>query len=209
MGFAVVNFSYRLAPEAQFPSQMEDVKAVFEWARDHATEYGFNMNQLFAIGDSAGAHLLGLYCAACTNPDYAKCYRMKSSFTVVPKAISLACGVYSIGGEVEGNGEQDLLLMEDLLPGGPTAENLKWIDVLEWITPAFPETFLFTATGDFLETQSDALEATLRSQKVPHVMRFYGDAEHSLGHVFHCDMRMEAGKRCNREQCQFFRNMIE
>ena len=39
-GFAVVSFSYRLAPETKFPAPMEDVNAVFTWIADNAAEYG-------------------------------------------------------------------------------------------------------------------------------------------------------------------------
>lgn len=202
-GFAVVNFSYRLAPESQYPAQMEDVAAVFDWARVHAGQYGMDMDYLFAVGDSAGAHLLGLYCAACTNPDYARRYPF--GFGPAPKAISLACGVYTIARDRE----QDMKLMEDLLSGGPTPENLEWVDVRRWITPSFPETFLFTCTGDFLQEQAEAMQVTLRQRQVPHILRFYGDAAHTLGHVFHCDMRSEAGRRCNDEQCAFFRGLVD
>lgn len=202
-GFAVVNFSYRLAPEDKFPAQIEDIKAVFDWVHAHAEQYGMDVGKLFAVGDSAGANLLGLYCAACTNPEYAGQFSFPTAFGPAPKAVSLACGAYAI----DGDRAQDLKLMEDLLPGGPTPENLALMDVKRWITAAFPETFLFTCTGDFLQEQADALQVTLRQQKVPHVMRFYGDADHELGHVFHCNMRLEAAKRCNDEQCAFFREI--
>ena len=208
-GFAVVNFTYRLAPEHRFPAQIEDVKAVFAWTRDHAEECGFDMDNLFAVGDSAGAHLLGLYCDACVNPAYAESYPFDTPFGPTPKAVSFACGAYTIGRDVKSNWKQDMALMEDLLPGGPTPENLETVDVRRWITPDFPETFLFTCTGDFLQEQAEALEKTLRLQKVPHVMRFYGDAQHALGHVFHCNMYSEAGRRCNDEQCDFFRSVME
>ncbi len=207
-GFAVVNFSYRLAPETQYPAQMADIKAVFDWAHAHADEYGLDTGNLFAVGDSAGAHLLGLYCDACTNPEYAALYDFDAPFGPAPSAVGLACGAYTIGGDVGGNWDQDLKLMEDLLPGGPTPENLRLVDVRRWITPAFPETFFFTCTGDFLQEQADALQLTLRERQVPHVMRFYGDAGHALGHVFHCNMRSEEGRRCNDEQCAFFRNVM-
>ncbi|MBE5890067.1 MAG: alpha/beta hydrolase [Lachnospiraceae bacterium] len=59
-GFAVVNFTYRLAPEYRFPSSLEDTCMVFD------------TNNIFAVGDSAGAHLLGLFSGMCTNPEYAK-----------------------------------------------------------------------------------------------------------------------------------------
>ena len=208
-GFAVVNFSYRLAPESKFPAQIEDVNAAFAWTRDHAAAYGFDMDALFAVGDSAGAHLLGLYCDACTNPAYAERYAFDVPFGPTPRAVSLACGVYTVGGDVQPEWEQDLALMEELLPDGPTPENLALVDVRRWITPAFPETFLFTCTGDFLQEQAGALQRTLREQRVPHVMRFYGDATRELGHVFHCNMRLPEGRRCNDEQCAFFRSVAE
>lgn len=202
-GFAVVNFSYRLAPEDKFPAQIEDIKAVFDWVHAHGEQYGMDVGKLFGVGDSAGANLLGLYSAACTNPEYAGRFSFPTAFGPAPRAVSLACGVY----DIDENRAQDLKLMEDLLPGGPTPENLALMNVKRWITAAFPETFLFTCTGDFLQEQADALQVTLRQRKVPHVMRFYGDADHELGHVFHCNMRLEAAKRCNDEQCAFFREI--
>ena len=201
-GFAVVNFSYRLAPENRFPAQMEDIGAVFAWAEAHKAAYGLDMDNLFAIGDSAGAHLLGLYCDACTNPEYAALYAFSRPFGPTPRAISLACGVYTIAGA------QDMSLMGDLFADGPTPENLALADVKRWVTDAFPETFLFTCTGDFLQEQADAMQVALRKAQVPHVLRFYGDAAHALGHDFQCDMRSEAARRCNDEQCAFFRRML-
>lgn len=57
-GFAVVNFSYRLAPESKFPASIIDTNLVFGWILDHAEEYGFDTENIFAVGDSAGAHML-------------------------------------------------------------------------------------------------------------------------------------------------------
>jgi acetyl esterase/lipase len=105
-------------------------------------------------------------------------------------------------------GAQDMTLMEDLFAEGPTPENLALADVKRWVTGAFPETFLFTCTGDFLQEQADAMQVALRKAQVPHVLRFYGDAAHALGHDFQCDMRSEAARRCNDEQCAFFRRML-
>ena len=76
-GFAVVNFSYRLAPKSKFPASIIDTNLVFGWILDHAEEYGFDTENVFAVGDSAGAHMLGLYTNLCTNPKYAKVYKEK------------------------------------------------------------------------------------------------------------------------------------
>ena len=52
-GFAVVNYSYRLAPEHPFPAQLQDTVAAAAWIMKHADEYGFDLNNIFAVGDSS------------------------------------------------------------------------------------------------------------------------------------------------------------
>ncbi|MBR2068020.1 MAG: alpha/beta hydrolase, partial [Solobacterium sp.] len=94
-GFAVINFSYRLAPQAKWPSQLEDTNLVFHWIKNHSKEYGFDINHLFALGDSAGAHLLSLYCIFALDKEYAMQYAFKP-FDMIPKAIALNCGVYDV-----------------------------------------------------------------------------------------------------------------
>ena len=58
-GFAVVNFTYRLAPKYKFPAQLEDTNAVFCWLMDNAETYGLDTTRVFGVGDSAGAHISG------------------------------------------------------------------------------------------------------------------------------------------------------
>lgn len=45
-GFAVVNFTYRLAPEYQFPAPMEDTNSVFAWILDNKDKYGMDVANL-------------------------------------------------------------------------------------------------------------------------------------------------------------------
>ena len=42
-GFAVVNFSYRLAPEHKFPASLEDTNSVCAWVMENAEKYGFKL----------------------------------------------------------------------------------------------------------------------------------------------------------------------
>ena len=44
---------------------------------------------------------------------------------------------------------------------------------------------------------------------LPVTYRYYGDKEHVLGHVFHCNMRSEDAKQCNQEECDFFRKFCD
>ncbi|MGN0422365.1 MAG: alpha/beta hydrolase [Lachnospiraceae bacterium] len=204
-GFAVVNFTYRLAPEYKYPASLEDTNLVFAWALDHAEEYGLDTRHVFAVGDSAGGHILGLYAAICTNPMYAEKYSFQVPEGFAPTAIALNCGAYKI--EMEGDSTDELtrLLMTDFLPEQGSEKEMKLINVANHVTRHFPPTFFMTAVGDFLKDQTPILAAKLAECNVPFIYRFYGDAEHELGHVFHCNIRTQDAALCNDEECNFFR----
>jgi len=204
-GFAVVNFTYRLAPEFKYPAALEDANAVFGWTLDHAEAYGLDTDNVFLIGDSAGAHMAAVYGCICTNPAYAATYPFEVPKGLRLTGLGLACGIYEID---VSEGSQDKALMGDLLPGGGAPGEMAWINPLNHITSAFPPTFAFTATGDYLRNQAPRLIARLLENDVPFAFRLFGDKTNRLGHVFHCDMRSEDGRRCNDEQCDFFRRFV-
>ena len=204
-GFAVVNFSYRLAPENKFPAALEDTNTVFAWVLEHAEQYGFDSEHVFAVGDSAGAHMLGLYAAMCTNPAYAARCAFSPPCDFVPTGIALNCGVYCID---PGQEELTAQLMEDLMPDHGTKEELDQVCVVDQITNRFPPTFFMTGSGDFLKMQAPALAAKLAGENVPFVYRFYAGKGKELPHVFHCDIRSSDAKLCSDEECSFFREFL-
>ncbi len=214
-GFAVVNFTYRLAPEFKFPCQLEDTNKVFGWVLGHAEVYGFDTDHIFAVGDSAGAHILGLFCNLCTNPKYAEKFTFTPPEGFVPKAVALNCGVYSIPYdntlEIEGSMQSmTLQLLKDLLPKkGKDKAEVDAISVINYITPQFPPTFIMTSNGDFARPQAPILDQKLTVYDVPHVLRAYEGGDGSaLGHVFHLNIRSAAAKTCNDDECAFFREYL-
>lgn len=206
-GFAVVNFTYRLAPEYQFPASLEDTNLVFTWALAHGEAYGFDLKHIFAVGDSAGAHILGLYAGICTNPAYAAQFPFRVPEGFAPAALGLNCGAYVIDLDEGGSDGLTRALMEDFLPEKGSAKELELISVPDHVTKRYPPVFLMTCTGDFLQAQAPVLAAKLAACSIPFVYRFYGDAEHELGHVFHCNIKTEDARRCNDEECGFFRRL--
>jgi len=60
MGCVCFAIDYRLAPQHQFPAQIEDCRAAVKWIRTHAAEYGVDPKRLGAMGYSAGGHLVSL-----------------------------------------------------------------------------------------------------------------------------------------------------
>lgn len=207
-GFAVVNFTYRLAPEYKFPASLEDTNLVFTWILAHAGEYDFDTEHIFGVGDSAGAHILGLYTAICTNPEYAKNYDFKAPLGFAPTAIALNCGKYEID-LGEASEEQTKKLMEDFLPEKGSRKELELITVTNHVTENYPPVFLMTAVEDFLKEQAPLMVKKLTACEVPFLYRIYGDKKTRLQHVFHCDMRLSEAKLCNDEECNFFSNMLQ
>ena len=204
-GFAVVNFSYRLAPEHKYPAPLEDANLVFKWVLDNAEAYGFDAGHVFAVGDSAGGHLLALYSIFCTNPEYAATYPFDPPKGFAPTAVALNCGAYLVDTRGE---ESTQSLMGDLLPNGGTPEELRWISPLEHLTEDFPPAFIMTSNCDFLRDQAPVLARRLIELEVPHLVRVYGTKAAPLYHVFHCNVRLADGMRCNDEECGWFRLFV-
>jgi len=57
-GYVVFNVDYRLAPQHPFPAALQDVCAAALWVKEHAAEYGGDVDRMVFAGDSAGANLV-------------------------------------------------------------------------------------------------------------------------------------------------------
>ena len=199
-GFAVVNFTYHLAPRFKFPQQLLDTTLAFQWVSDNAETYGLDTSNLFAVGDSAGGHLLALYCVLCTVPEYAAQFSFFAGSKALPSAVALNCGVY----EVTNGSRMNNILMKDLLPRRAAAEDLHRVSPLLYLTSSFPPSFIATAVKDFLREDSLQLRDRLTALGVPNLYRLYDNEDHTLGHVFHLNIRSDKAKECNDEECSFF-----
>lgn len=204
-GFAVVNFTYRLAPEFKFPAALADMNAVMTWVIAHADTYGFDLDYVFATGDSAGGMYLGLYTCMMTNEAYAASYDFKVPSGITFKAISLNSGAYQID-------QADSLtqaLMADLLADGGTPEEMAQINVLAHMTSRFPPCFVTTEERDFLKDQAKPFVECLMALDIPCVYRYYTNQDQSLGHVFMLNIKRDEATICNDEQCAFFKTFIK
>lgn len=220
-GFAVVNYTYRLAPEFKFPAGLEDLNLVVKFVIKNAEQYGLDINNIFAVGDSAGGNYLGLYSCIATNEEYAKEYEFTIPEGFCFRAVAFNCACYHVG-----NSELDRNVMKELMREQGTEEEIEKISVEKYITGQFPPAFVMSGTGDFLKEQLGIIEPVLLKWDVPHEVRFYtaqnatdvqcgtsgkivGEGESAvLGHVFHLNVRLPEAVRCNDEECAFFRSYL-
>lgn len=64
-GFVVASLEYRLAGEARFPAQLQDVRAAVRFLKENAARYGIDKSRVALWGGSAGGHLAALGALSC------------------------------------------------------------------------------------------------------------------------------------------------
>lgn len=202
-GFAVINFSYRLAPEYKYPSAIEDINLVMNWLLKTGDTYDIDTSNVFATGDSAGAHLLSIYSCILSNTDYAETYDIEVPKGISFQAIALNCGKYDMD-YIYDNDVNLMYIMSDLLIDGGTREELAWITPFHYMSSEFPPTYLMSAIGDVYREEADKMESYLANNNIPYVKKIYGTNEEPLSHVFHLDIKMQEAQSCNEDECSFF-----
>ena len=200
-GFAVVNFSYRLAPQYRFPAQLNDVNAVMRFVVSHSEEFFVDPHNIFFVGDSAGAQMASQYMAAVTDPAYASLLGLEiPAFDL--RACALNCGFYIP------DPHQDRMLMKCYLED-PSQVKSEEMDVVAHITSGFPPSFVMTSNGDFLRKRARPFVDILTAKGVEAEYHEYCPEDRELGHVFHCNMKEPYAKICNDEECDFFDAHVE
>ena len=56
----MVSIDYRLAPDFNYPAQVQDAFCALAWVHANAAAYGFDTERIAALGDSAGAYLAAM-----------------------------------------------------------------------------------------------------------------------------------------------------
>ncbi|MCQ2585117.1 MAG: alpha/beta hydrolase [Treponema sp.] len=211
LGFTVVNFNYHLAPRFKFPSQLGEINTVFEWISKNAEQYYMDTNNVFVVGDSAGAQLNSHYAAIYSNPEFAKLFDFKVPRDEIKiRAVALNCGLYALeavssGGSVLNTNQ----LQIDYLGKKLTPEKIKMLDVLGNITSDFPPSFVMTAEYDFLKQNAQPMADFLKSKGVENECHLYGKEDQNyMAHVFHVNMNLEEAKVCNQDETAFFRRFL-
>jgi acetyl esterase/lipase len=134
-GFLAISVEYRLAREASWPSQLDDVIAAVRWTADNAERLGIDRGRIVVAGSSAGGQLAMLAAAALRKePRIAAVISLftASELTVDPKPAK---------GQLDASA---------LLGAGASAETVRAASPLYRITADFPPVFLLHGGADWL-----------------------------------------------------------
>ena len=204
-GFTVVNCSYTMAPEAQFPDSVEDINTLFSWIMENGKDYHIDTGKLFVVSDSSGAQIASQYAAILTNPSFAALFPFKAPEGLRLRAVALNCGVYDA---------KTYLMTDESAPihyyvQEITEEKLEALSTTKYITKDYPPSFVCTGNRDFLRKNAEPMYQLLQGLGVLSELRTYGTDEKPAGHVFHLDIRDSYAKDLNDAECAFFRKQIE
>ncbi|MBR5096263.1 MAG: alpha/beta hydrolase [Treponema sp.] len=205
-GFAVANFTYRLAPENKFPSALIDTNNVFKWILKNAAAYGLDIKNIFATGDSAGANYLSLYAAIMTNKKFAENFSFKTPARLNLKGLYLNCGFYDWIKGANTN-KETLALLQALMPYGGTEREKALASPALHVTKDFPPSFIVTAEFDFLRPMAALAVQSLCAAGVDFRYKCYFSAKEKLFHVFMLNLRSKEGKKSIDEQCDWFKTL--
>ena len=202
-GFAVVNINYRLAPDHPFPTALEDVNAAMKWLLTNHDTYQMNQDQIFMVGDSAGAQIVSQYATMVSNPEYAKLFPFEVAMVTI-QGVCLNCGMYDMQRFVQDDNTE----IRQAYWGKEPSVHGELVQVFQNITKNYPPAFIMTSNMDFLKDCAMPLYELLQTLGVKSVYQLYGNESDKLYHVFHVDIKSKIANQCNREECEFLRSLI-
>lgn len=202
-GFAVVNFNYGLAPDYQFPTPLEDINIALEWIVKNAEEYFLDVDNVFLVGDSAGAQLASQFGVIYSNLEYAGLFGI-SVPNVKIRALGLNCGMYDLAVLVPKMDKNDFKIKDYFTSDYERFGAL--LDPLSYLNKSYPPSYLLTAGNDFLKHHCKPMADFINSKGSYAEWKIYGDE--NFGHVFHVNIKKELANIANDEQCDFFKRHI-
>lgn len=207
-GFTVVNINYRLAPENRFPKAVEDVNQALSFIEKQGADYYIDKDRLVLVGDSAGAQLTSHYATIYSNPEFAKLFDFAVP-NIIIKAVGLNCGAYDGRNMILEGIESTFLEYLDAMETPASEEMLNKVDTLKYMTKDFPPAYVMSAVNDFLLDKAEPMYNYLQKLGVPSEMKIYGTKEQEeIAHVFHVNMKLEEAKKCNDDECAFFKKYV-
>lgn len=198
-GYTVVGVDYSIAPEHQYPLPLTQVNDALQYLQNNAERLHIDAKNIVLAGDSAGSQIVAQTANAITSPAYADEVGIKPTLSSQNlKGMLLNCGAYDLA-LPDYNGEFGKFLHTVLwaYSGKKDFLNdpaLKQASVVNYVTSAFPPTFLTAGNGDPLENQSQEFAKKLTSLGVSVSTLFYtANHQPQLPHEYQFDLDTEDG----------------
>ena len=210
-GYTTVGINYSIAPEKTYPTPVIQTNQALDYLNKNADDLHIDNNQFVLAGDSAGSQIVAQVVAMTTSPDYAKL--LDISPALQPSQVAgmlLNCGAYDIGiVSTDGNSEGAKLLKTFLWSYSGQKDFMKdnefmEASVINYVTPAFPPSFITAGNNDPLLPQSEIMAQKLESLGVTVDPLFYPkNYSPALPHEYQFNLDTAAGQKALNEMISF------
>lgn len=209
-GFAVVSFSYTLAPDATYYEQVQEAYQVMHWMVENVDKYHLDLNNVFAIGDSAGANLCGVIVNITYDDELRKLFKVEVPFPF--RAMCLNCPASELKDMANLFGK--LVFKHIIGPGFRKSPYYSVANYLDTVSVNSCPVFVITSYKDFMKKMSLRVYNTLKEKGVKDVRLSYikDKSEHSKNmkpvHVYSVNPFWEESIKVNNEMCDFFKEYV-
>lgn len=204
-GYAVISFSYHLAPKYKFPTPLIELDKVVSFAKENADKYHFDIDNTFLVGDSAGGNLSFIYGVCQSSEEYRKLFdRLEMAIKI--KAIIMNCPAFSLFY----NGNNPFSMMHGISKDyyGRINSNDGRLYPLNYLNEHFPHCLIMTAEKDFLRSSIEKDLHVFDEKNVDYTYIYCKDKKKKLPHVFHLNIIEENARKLNNREDMFLKEII-
>ena len=208
-GYTVVGVDYALAPAHTYPTPVRQTNSALGYLQAHAARLHVDPSRLVLAGDSGGAHIVAQLANLITSAAYAR------RLGIVPaigsaqlRGLILYCGAYdtvhvNLAGAFGG-------FLRTVLWSYSGSRNFAAdpafasAAVIEYLTAAFPASFISAGNADPLASQSQAFAAALAAHGVrTDALFFPHDYRPALPHEYQFNLDSAAGRLALERSLEF------
>lgn len=170
-GYTVVGVNYAIAPHKTYPVPLRQVNAALAYLQANAKRLHIDSSRIHLAGDSAGAQIAAQVANIVSVPSYAQQLGIQPAIERGQlRGVILYCGAYNAK-LVTFSGPIGVFMKTVLWSYAGKKDFLtdlqfQTASVIDFVTPAFPPTFISVGNGDPLAPQSRAMAQALEKQGV-------------------------------------------
>jgi acetyl esterase len=207
-GYLVVSIDYTIAPKGRYPTPITQLNRALAYISANSEQLNADTSLIFLAGDSGGSMISAAAANVITSPAYARLTKIRPGlYPNQLKGLILYCGIYEIDNvKTEGSfGSFMKTVMwayfgKKSLSGDQYAKSAS---VANFLTTAFPPSFISAGNKDPLLGQSKLLASRLAALKRPIDTLFYPENyTPGLGHEYQFTLN-EDGKNALERSIMF------
>ena len=212
----VINVGYHKCENHRFPQFSRDSMKALSWIKEHADELHVDLDNLYIMGDSAGAQIAAHAVTISQSEELAaalECERPELKF----KAALLFCGPYDVTTALTSPSILDLARGIGNKVLGINTRNpeelktyplLPYLNLLDWIGDDFPPCFIGHTKYDiFCAGQGDRLIAELEKRNIPYVS--YYSTKRMDYQCWYLALKNRSAKRLLAQLVRYMQSMLK